>query len=78
VNMRAVAWTSSRETSDSVSYDSWRYDQPVLFVDATRNAAMLASVIGIGLDAPTADQTLEPSATSPGRTWVVVEMRRIV
>jgi hypothetical protein len=32
--------------------DSWNYDQPVLFVEATHSAAMLASVIGIGLDAP--------------------------
>ena len=31
---------------------SWSHDQPVLFVEATHSAAMLASVIGIGLDAP--------------------------
>jgi hypothetical protein len=31
---------------------SWNQDQPVLFVEATHGAAMLASVIGIGLDAP--------------------------
>ena len=47
-------------TSDSAGYfmisytvdDSWNHDQPVLFVEATHSAAMLASVIGIGLDAP--------------------------
>lgn len=31
---------------------SWNQDQPVLFVEATHSAAMLASEIGIGLDAP--------------------------
>ncbi len=39
----------------SITYtvdDSWSHDQPVLFVEASRSAAMLASVIGIGLDVP--------------------------
>ena len=35
-------------TTDS----SWNQDQPVLFVEATQGPAVLASVIGIGLNAP--------------------------
>ena len=44
--------SSGHFTIDYTVDSSWSHDQPVLFVEATHSAAMLASVIGIGLDAP--------------------------
>ena len=64
--------TTDRSGRFAINYlqnGSWNQDQPVLFVEASKGPAMLASVIGIGLDAPGSVVVNELTTVATGNAY---------